>query len=53
MFKIIVMDGTKMVQFECPVKLLEQVDAKVKTDGEYSHRTDLLRHLLRKYLEEK
>jgi len=46
------MDGTKLVQFECPRRLLEQVDAKVKTDGKFSHRTDLLRHLLRKYLEE-
>lgn len=47
------MDGTRLVQFECPVKLLEQVDNKIKTEGKHSHRTDLLRHLLRKYLEEK
>ena len=45
-------DGTRLVQFECPVKLLEQVDTKIKNDGKYSHRTDLLRHLLRKYLED-
>ncbi len=42
-----------MVQFECPKELLEQVNAKIRTDGKYSHRTDLLRHLLRKYVEEK
>lgn len=46
------MDGTKLVQFECPVKLLEQVDTKIKAEGEHAHRTDLLRHLLRKYVEE-
>ena len=46
------MDGTKIVQFECPVKLLEQVDAKVRNDGKHSHRTDLLLYLLRKYVEE-
>ena len=53
MFKTIVMDGTKLVQFECPVKLLEHVDSKIKTDGRYAHRTDLLRNLLRKYVETK
>ena len=46
------MDGSKLVQFECPIKLLEQVDTKVKTDGKYSHRTDLLLYLLRKYVED-
>ena len=51
-YKTIIMDGTKLVQFECPRKLLEQVDAKIRTDGKYSHRTDLLRHLLRKYVED-
>jgi len=45
------MDGTKIVQFKCPVKLLEQIDAKIRTEEKYSHRTDLLRHLLRKYVE--
>ena len=47
------MDGTKLVQFECPVKLLEHVDKKIKDEGKHAHRTDLLRYLLRKYLEEK
>ena len=46
------MDGTRIVQFKCPVKLLEQVDTKIKNEGKHSHRTDLLRHLLRKYVEE-
>jgi len=47
------MNGSKLVQFECPAKLLEKVDAKIKAEGEHAHRTDLLRHLLRKYVEEK
>ena len=42
-----------MVQFECPTELLEKVDAKIRTDGKYMHRSDMLRHLLRKYVEEK
>ena len=46
------MDGARIVQFECPDKLLEQVDDKIKKEEKYSHRTDLLRHLLRKYVEE-
>jgi len=45
------MDGSKLVQFECPIKLLEQVDAKIRVEGKHAHRTDLLRHLLRKYVE--
>ena len=50
-YKSIVMDGTRVVQFECPSKLLEQVDTKIKTDEIHAHRTDLLRYLLRKYVE--
>lgn len=40
-----------LVQFECPTKLLEQVDTKIKADEKHAHRTDLLRYLLRKYVE--
>ena len=52
-YKTIIMDRTKLVQFECPVKLLEQVDKKIKDEESHSHRTDLLLYLLRKYVEEK
>lgn len=44
------MDKTELVQFRCPNKLLDEVDDKIKQDKKYSHRTDLILFLLRKYL---
>ncbi len=45
--------NSHLVQFECPVKLLELVDNKIKDEERHAHRTDLLLYLLRKYVEEK
>ena len=47
------MDNKKLVQFQCPEKLLNQVDEKLSREGKHSHRTDLLLSLLRKYVEER
>jgi len=47
------MVGKKLVQFNCPEKLLKQVDEKIDEDGKHSDRIDLLLSLLRKYVNEK
>ena len=44
------MDKTKLVQFQCPKKLVDQVDRKIERDENHSHRTDLILFLLRKYV---
>jgi len=45
------MDKTRLIQFQCPKKLIDQVDDKIKEDGKFSHRTDLILFLLRKYVD--
>ena len=44
------MVGKKLVQFNCPEKLLAQIDEKIEAEGKYSSRTGLLLSLLRKYV---
>ena len=40
----------KLVEFYAPAKLIELVDQKIEQEGIYKSRTELLNHLLRKYV---
>jgi len=43
-------EETKLVEFLCSPRLLERIDEKIRQEGIYRSRTELLLALLRKYV---